>query len=45
MARLYTAALLGRPCPFCRLPVPKALQAANQEAHPCCGPSELTGEA
>jgi hypothetical protein len=41
MPRYYTPGLLGRPCPFCGLPVPKALQAANHHAHPTCGPSEL----
>lgn len=39
--RHYTPALLGSPCPFCGLPVPKALCEANQYAHPTCGPSEL----
>lgn len=41
MPRHYTPALLGPACPFCGLPVPKALAAANHYAHPCCGPSEL----
>lgn len=38
--RYYTADMLGRPCPFCKLRVPKALIAIGQHAHPTCGPSE-----
>lgn len=37
----YRPADLGRPCPFCGNPVPKALAAVDHNAHPTCGPSEL----
>lgn len=43
MPALYVRGTLGRLCNAgCGLKLPKALNDAGIEQHPCCGPSELS---